>query len=294
MRSKTLLVAGLGAALIALAGCGGGTVTGSATPQGGAGAQQQGGAQPGGGQKITTVGDLGALVQHNASNKNSAHMTMSMDIGGMGAINASGDIRFDGTQSAEQMTMTLPGMGDMQMIVIGTTTYMKIPSGLAGVAGGSGDGKPWMKLDVGGDDALSKSLGSTAGLADQTDPTQLINNIAKAGTITHVTQDEVDGAPATHYTITVDVQKMLATMGGSADDAQKQAMSALGLKTMPFDIWVNGDNLPVKITTDLAFANPASSGAPSQVNMTVNYTKWGESVNIAPPPADQVGTMGGN
>jgi hypothetical protein len=292
MRSKTLLVAGIGAALITLAGCGGGTVTGSATPQGGGGSggsQQQ---QQGSGQKITTVGDLGALVQHNTSTKNTAHMTMSMDIGGMGAITASGDMKFAGTQTAEQMTMTLPGMGDMQMIMTGTTIYMKIPASLAGM-GSSDSTKPWMKLDLSGNDALSKSLGSTANLADQTDPTQLISKIAQAGTITGVTHDTVDGAATTHYAITVDVQKMIATMGGAADDAQKQAMSQLGLKSMPFNIWVNSDNLPVKITTDLAFANPAS-GAPSQVNMTVLYTKWGESVNIQPPPADQVGTMGGN
>lgn len=295
MRSRTLLVAGVSAALLALAGCGS-TVAGTPTAAGGG---NTGGGGGGTSQKITTVSDLGAIVQHNASSKNSAHVTMAMNVGGMGAINATGDMKFDGAQSAEQMTMTLPGMGDMQMIVIGTTTYMKIPTDLAGLAGGTGaSSKPWTKIDLSGNDALSKSLGSTAGLADQTDPTQLIKKIAQAGTITNVTQDTVDGAPATHYSITVDVQKMLTTMTGSADDTEKQALSQLGLKTMPFDIWVNSDNLPVKITTDMAFSGSAmgagGAGTPTQVDVTVNYTNWGEPVNIQAPPADQVGTLGGN
>ena len=291
MRSRMLLVAGVGATLLTLAACGS-TVTGSPTPV--AGGSGGGGTT----QKITTVSDLGALVQHNATSKNSAHVTMAMNVGGMGAINATGDIKFDGTQSAEQMAMTLPGMGDMQIVVIGTTTYMKLPSDLAGLAGGTGMTKPWMKIDLSGNDALSKSLGSTAGLADQTDPTQLIKKIAQAGTITKVTQDTVDGAPATHYSITVDVQKMLTTMTGNADDTEKQALTQLGLKTMPFDIWVNSDNLPVNITTAMAFSGSAMSaaggGAPTQVDVTVNYTKWGEPINIQAPPADQVGTLGGN
>ena len=85
MRSRTLLVAGVSAALLALAGCGS-TVAGTPTAAGGG--------NTGGGtsQKITTVSDLGAIVQHNASSKNSAHVTMAMNVGGMGAINATGDM----------------------------------------------------------------------------------------------------------------------------------------------------------------------------------------------------------
>jgi hypothetical protein len=282
MRGRTVLVAGIGAAMITLAGCGGHGIAGSATPQGAGGAAA---AAPGTSQKIASVADLGALVQHNASGKNSAHVQMAMTVPGAGDISAAGDIRFNGTQSAEQMTMTIPGVGGMQMVMVGTTIYLQLPAGLSALAGGAGGTKPWTKIDLNGDDALSKSLGSTAGLADQTDPTQLINKIAAAGTITNVTHENVGGVAATHYAITVDVAKMVATMGSG--DAEKQAMSALGVKSMPFDIWVNSANLPIKIVTKLAFANPAGGGS-SQVDMTVNYTNWGETVNIQAPPADQV------
>jgi hypothetical protein len=283
MRSRTLLVAGIGAALITLAGCGGTSINGSATPQGGGGA-------PAAAPKIASVADLGALVQHNASGKNSAHIQLDMTIPGAGAITAAGDMKFAGAQSAEQMTMTLPGVGDMQMVMLGRTIYMKIPSSLAGLAGGAPtSAKPWMKIDLNGSSALSKSLGSTANLAGQTDPTQLINQIAQAGTITSVNAETLDGVATKHYTITVDVRKMLATMGTNMDPAQQQAMSSLGVTSMPFDIWVNSDNLPVKITTKIAVSGITASGGASEVDMTVIYSNWGESVNIQAPPADQVG-----
>jgi hypothetical protein len=283
MRSRTLLVAGIGAALITLAGCGGTSISGSATPQGGGGA-------PAAAPKIASVADLGALVQHNASGKNSAHIQLDMTVPGAGAITAAGDMKFAGTDSAEQMTMTLPGVGDMQMVMLGRTIYMKIPSSLAGLAGGAPTStKPWMKIDLNGSSALSKSLGSTANLAGQTDPTQLINQIAQAGTITSVKSETLDGVATKHYTITVDVRKMLATIGTNMDPAQQQAMSALGVTSMPFDIWVNSDNLPVKITTKIAVSGVTAGGGASEVNMTVTYSNWGESLNIQAPPADQVG-----
>jgi hypothetical protein len=289
MLRKTLLVAGAGAALIALSACGPDNIAGSATSQGsgGAAAASSGpssSAPSGDSQKISTVADLGALVQHNASAKNSVHVQMDMSIPGAGAISAQGDMKFAGTQSAEQMTMTVPGAGAMQMVIVGGNFYMKLPAAL------SSSDKPWVKVDTSGNDALSQSLGSTASLADQTDPTQLIDKIKSAGTITNTTHEQLNGEATTHYSINVDVKKMAANMAST--DTEKQALSQLGATTMPFDIWVNSDNLPVKIVTKIAFPDP-TSGKSEQVSMTALYTNWGQPVTVTAPPADQVGTLGG-
>jgi hypothetical protein len=285
MLRKTLLVAGAGAALIALCACGPDNMAGSASAQGsGSGGAAASSTQGGDSQKISTVADLGALVQHNASTKNSVHVQMDMTIPGAGAISAQGDMKFAGTQSAEQMTMTVPGAGAMQMVVVDGNFYMKLPAGLSTSA------KPWVKIDLSGNDALSKSLGSTANLADQTDPTQLIDKIKSAGTITNTTHEQVNGEDTTHYSINVDVKKMADSMAST--DTQKQALEQLGATTMPFDIWVNSDNLPVKIVTKIAFPDP-TSGKSEQVSMTALYTNWGQPVTVAAPPADQIGTLGG-
>jgi hypothetical protein len=284
MRSKTLLVAGVGAAVIALAGCSAASISGSAAPQG-AGAP----AASHSGERISTVADLGAVVQHNASAKNSVHVQMVMSVPGAGAISAAGDMRFAGTQSAVRMTMTLPSLGDMQMIMVAGNIYLKLPANLAGMMG-AGSTKPWVRIDLNGTDPTAKSLGSAADLAGQTDPSAMIEQIKSAGTITKVTQEQLNGEQTTHYTITVDARKMAETM---TDQAQKQAISALGVSTMPFDIWVNSANLPVRITTRIAYADQ-TSGQSQQVAMTANYTNWGQPVSVTAPPADQVGTLGGH
>jgi hypothetical protein len=262
-----LLVAGVGVAVLALTGCAPNSITGSAAPQG---AAQAGGVST----TAASVADLGAAVQHNAAEKNSVHVEMAVTVPGFGALSASGDMKLAGTKSAVAMTMDVPSVGSMQMVVVDGTSYLKLPTGLAGLMGGSD--KPWVKFDLGSDDAVAQALGSTAGFADQVDPTQLINQIKSAGTITKVTHETLNGQPTTHYAITVDVAKLAG--------AEKQSMAGLDVKTLPFDIWVDSDNLPVRIITKVGYADPVS-GSAQQVAITVNYTAWGQPVNVTAPPA---------
>lgn len=283
MRSRAFLVAGVGAAAIALAGCSS-TISGSAAP---VGAAHTGGgsSDPAG---IHTVADLGAAVEHNTA-ASSVHLTMSVSIPGAGDITATGKVKFAGAQTQEQMVMALPQVGAMQMVLSSGQLYIELPPNLMGTLNVD---KQWVRIDLGGSNPLAQSLGSEADLADQANPSQLINQIAAAGTITKVTQETLNGQPTTHYSITVNVAKMAQTMtGGNA--SEKQALSQLGITTMPFDIWVNSSNLPVKIITSFAFADP-TSGQSQQVKITVNYTMWGLPVDIVVPPASQVGTLGGN
>ncbi len=277
----TVLAAGVGAT-IALAGCST-TVTGSAAPQGAAaqaGASQQAGT-------VSTVTDLGAAVQHTASARNSVHVAMSMAIPEAGAITASGVLRYGSAGVAEQLSMTLPGAGAIEIVLLDGSIYEKLPSGVGSTLGTD---KPWIKIDLTGPGSpLAGSLGSSATLSDQADPTQLLQQIAKAGTITRTTHETVNGTATTHYAITVDVAKLVATMSGN--DQEKQALSELGVTSMPFDIWVDSNNLPVRIMSKTAYANPLTNES-AAVTVTINYSGWGQPVTIQAPPADQVGTIG--
>jgi hypothetical protein len=282
MRSKLLLVAAFGAGLVALSACGTTTVSGTATaPGAGAPAAPAQGA----GAQISSVADLGSLVQHSASKKTSTHVTMNMTVSGGGTLTAEGDFKFAGTESAMHMGMTVPSAGDMDMILVDRVFYLKLPANL------NTTGKPWVKIDLNGNDALSKSFGSTVNLAGQSDPTQIIEKFTSSGTITKVSHEDVDGQPTTHYAIAVDVRKLAQSLG--AADAEKQALDTLNVSTLPLDVWVNSDGLPVKVVMHIAVANP-QTGQAVQVNMTANYTHWGEPVDISAPPADEVGTLDGN
>jgi hypothetical protein len=282
MRRKSLVIVGAGAALLALTACGP-SVAGSAAPAGGAsGAASQGQAQGGSDTKVSTVAELGSLVQHNASAKNAVHIDMNMTMNSTD-VTASGDMKFAGSQSAMQLNMTIPGAGSMEMVLVDGVEYMKLPAGMAP------GGKPWVKLDLSSGNPASAALGSSAAMTQQADPSTLIDKIKSAGTIKSVTQEQLNGQDTTHYSITVDPKKMAADMG--ATDTEKQALGQLNVGSMPFDVWVDSNNLPVKITSKTA-TSVAGAGA-IEATVTVNYTKWGEQVNVQAPPADQVGTLGG-
>jgi hypothetical protein len=277
----TVLATGV-AASIALAGCSS-TVTGSAAPQG-ATAPQQGAPQQQQPVKVSTVADLGAAVQHTASAHNSVHVRMAMAIPGAGSINSAGVLRFGSGGVAEQMSMTVPGAGAIEVILLDGSVYEKLPSAAASALGTD---KPWLKVDLSGS-PLAGPLG-TASLSNQADPTQLLQQITKSGTITKVSHETLNGTATTHYAITVDVAKMVQTMTGN--DQEKQALSELHVGNVPFDIWVDSNNLPVRITSKTAYANPLTDESLA-VTMTLDYSGWGQPVTIQAPPADQVGTLG--
>ncbi|HEX3589583.1 MAG TPA: hypothetical protein VHV74_08115 [Pseudonocardiaceae bacterium] len=284
VRGRGLLVAGVGVAAIALAGCSPTSISGSAAPQGATGHSGQGQQQE---TTAASVSELGAQVQHTTTVHNTVHMDMTMTVPEAGSISATGDMKF-GSSVAEQMTMNLPSVGSMRMVLVDGTIYLKLPSSLTQELGSD---KPWAKISLNGDDPLSQSLGSTTDLAGQADPSQLLKQIASAGTITKVSHETLNGQPVTHYAITVDVAKMAQTMTGNAQE--KQALSQLGISTMPFDIWVDSNNLPMKIVTKVAYDNPVSGGSEA-VSIQVNYSNWGQPVTISAPPSSEVGELGGH
>ncbi|HEX5119470.1 MAG TPA: hypothetical protein VFW65_30135 [Pseudonocardiaceae bacterium] len=287
MRSKTLLVAGAAVAALALAGCGPSSIIGSAAPQGQQVPQRSATQQDQAGKPASTVADLGAAVKQNTSQHNSVHVTMAMSVPEVGSINSTGDLTFS-PSLAEHMTMAVPSLGNMETVLVNGTMYVKLPAQLANLMGSTG--KPWTKFDLGADNPLSASLGSTADVAAQADPTKLLQQIA-AGTITKVTHGTVNGVAATHYTITVDVAKMVAAQSG--DQAEEQALQQLGVTSVPFDIWVDSNDLPLRIVTHVAYAEPGTNQS-EQVTITINYTDWGKPVTISAPPADQVGSLDGH
>lgn len=273
---RTWLVTGVGTVLLAVTACAPTTVTGTARPQ-----VRPAAPVP---AAVRSVSELGAAVRHVAARHESVHVDLALTIPDAGRITASGDLRF-GSSVAERMTMTMPGVGDLRMLLVDGRVYVRLPDGLAGALGSA---KPWSAVDVTGSNPLAESLGSETSAAGQADPTRLVQQIARAGAITRVTAESLAGTPTTHYAITVDVAELAATAG---TESQRAALSELDVRTMPFDLWVDGDGLPARIVSQLAYADPISDGS-EKVDLTADYTRWGEPVAITAPPADQVGTLG--
>jgi hypothetical protein len=184
-----------------------------------------------------------------------------------------------GTNFAMNMTMTMPGAGEMTMIMLPDGAYLKMPQSPQ-------PGKPWIKISTDGTDELSKAYGAIIKSTQQeTDITKSIEKLKDAGTITKSAKEQLDGAAVTHYWITVDLAKAAAAQADPTLKAAIQKAIDSGIKTTSDEIWINKDNLPVKFVAQV----PTPDGAPTAVTET--FADWGKSVNITPPPADQIMQM---
>ncbi|HET9139574.1 hypothetical protein [Actinophytocola sp.] len=269
MRKTTLLTCGAAAiAALVLSGCQSGGESGSGNSGNGAGSSAE----------IGSLSMLADVVSKKSTEKQSAHMQMSIE-GGEEAINAQGDIQF-GNDVAMEMTMAVPEMAEVTMRLVDNVFYIKTGEELE-------PGKPWLKIDANGSDPMSKVFASLVDqMKSQGDPSQTLKQLQDAGEITSKKSEQLDGQDTTHYTVTVDVQKALA----KADPELKKMLdgaATAGLKDYPMDIWLNKDNLPVRIVTTVSATNPQTQKT-EQAKVTVNYTDWGKKIEVAAPAPNEI------
>ncbi|RZQ60718.1 hypothetical protein [Amycolatopsis suaedae] len=293
MRKTAAAVAGLALALV-LGACGDKPADNGAAPA------------PGDSGGLNALfGDAQELVRaasFKADTAKTAKFTMEMTAEGQN-VTAKGEGRFDGPNTAMSMTMSMPGAPDaMEMRTIGTDVYMKMPEGQGAALGTD---KPWIKLSLGGDDPISKTFGAIMTKStEQSDPRRSLEMIQKAGKITKSEQTQLDGQPADHYWVDLDLVKMVDMMleGMPAEVAGKAKESMQGKSVViPMELWLNAEKLPVQVTMDMGAVSQAiaeSGGAPASApgnaaegKVTMKYTDWGAPVTVEAPPADQVGEI---
>jgi hypothetical protein len=287
MRRTHLLILGIVAGLGTLTACGQGTVSGSAAPAAGSTGSVPAAGGIGG---ATTVSQLGALVSANTAAKNTAHF--AVQVSGLLNMTATGVVRFGSPLEMDEHS-TMAGFGDMETVLSGGFAYVKLPDQLAQLMHVN---TPWVKNNPNGTDSMDMMINQSLRTAQQNaDPAAMLDKIKSSGTITATLKEEVDGQPTTHYTITIDLKKMLASLGsGDAMAAEVNQEINAGLTSEPLDIWVDSENLPVKFSESVSMPNPVQQGKTITVATTGTYTDWGQPVTITAPPADQVGSIPGN
>jgi hypothetical protein len=246
---------------------------------------QNGGSGGGATEAATNLVALAKQVGDQTDESSTAHMTFTGDAGQM-KITGDGDMRLGGGEPAMAMDMDTGQTGKMSMVLLDGVLYMKLPAEL------SQGGKPWIKIDSKDkSNPLAQVLSSVVDqMRQNADPRAALEQFQEAGEITSSSKEELNGEQTTHYKITVDVQKLA---DNQQDPTLKQAMESAiesGLKDFPVELWVNGDNLPVRMKVQMPTTDP-TSGKSVPVNVQVDYSKWGEPVEIEPPPADQVGEL---
>jgi hypothetical protein len=263
MRTIARLTCGVAVVALALAGCSKET----GTPVG---------SGPGADAKVDSLVTLADLVKRKSTEKQAAHVTIAVDAGGE-AITGAGDMRF-GDKPAMDLKMSVPEMAELTLRFVDGVFYFKLPEEPE-------PGKPWVKIDTNGTDELSQALGNVvAQMKDSGDPSQLLSNLQRAGTITATKTEQLNGKSTTHYTVTVDVAKLAAQQPALA------AATKAGISSFPLDVWLDADNLPARITVNTPYTDPKTQQT-AQVKVQADYTDWGKRVDVTAPPAGEIAKL---
>jgi hypothetical protein len=238
-----------------------------------------------GNEAATNLVALAKQVGDKTAQSDSAHLVFTGGAGGM-EVKGEGDLRLGGSDPAISMDMNAGPQGEMSMVLLDGVLYLKLPAEL------SASDKPWIKIDSNDkSNPMAQALGSlTDQMRKNADPRLALEQFQEAGTIESSGQEELNGEETTHYKIKVDVEKLAENQ---QDPTLKQAMQQAiqsGLKDFPVELWLNGDQLPVRMVVEMPTADP-TSGKSIPVKVQVDYSKWGEPVTIEAPPADQVGEL---
>ncbi|WP_019143684.1 LolA-like protein [Aeromicrobium massiliense] len=192
-----------------------------------------------------------------------SHMTMTVDAAGQ-KITGEGDVRVsdDPAKTAVSMTMDTGETGAMDLVLVDQVMYMRLGQLTSG---------KYVKIDLTDEsNPIGKQYGS---LVDQLDPSAQVEQLDEAISGFEATGDpvQIDGVEAQPYEVTVDTAKLQEAAGQSA------GQGAAGMPaTIEYTMWIGPDDLIRRMTT-------TSAGT-----VTVDYSKWGEDLDIAAPKASEI------
>ena len=233
---------------------------------------------------ITAVYEAGSYHQE---------LDMSMTAEGQ-SLSITADADIDNTTQRAAMTMDLGLMGgEMEMVVDDGVIYMRSPA-FEPIAP-----TPWVSMDPAKmDPEAAAQLGGFG--PGTTDPSAYAGLFAGVFDVRASGAADIDGVATTRYVGTIDLAKVLEgfsdVVGEDVDAATKEQLEAaveqfdaLGIdEKIPFQIWIDEDGLPrrQRITMDFGELVPGTEEA--LLDMTVDYSAFGEPVDVEIPKASQV------
>jgi hypothetical protein len=211
---------------------------------------------------------------------------------GAGAFSMKGTSEVDYANNASHSIITMPMLGKMETIQIGNVSYVKSDM-MSGLTGSSK--QQWMKSSA----SSADSTGVTGSLGGS-DPTAMFAFLAGASSLDQVGTEQIDGVETVHYTGTIDASKIAQNLPADQAKQVRDSIAAVGMKEMPFDVWVGSDGLVrrVAFTFDLSAMSGGASPAPgtemlknAKMVITIDLFDYGVPVSIEAPPASEIAKM---
>lgn len=211
-------------------------------------------------------------------------------------ITANGVVDFAGHTA--QLTETLPAnAGSMEIRFLNGMVYLQLPGQLGQQLAG---GKQWASIDANklAQQQYGASLSELQG-SMPSDPTDALGYLRGASDqVRELGPDTVDGTPAKHYDVTIDLDKASAGQPAQAQQATKQLERQLGTHTLPAQVWIDEQGRMRKIVMDEKITPPSPAPGkpatgPVSLAVTETFSDFGTPVNVTAPPADQTADITG-
>ena len=266
-RPTAIAAAGIAAALLA-AGCASGKPSGPGSSGSGVSPAQ-----------VVTL--AAGQAKHATSFSSSWRITMS----GTGSATLAGTLQMRTRPLLVDMgvrPMTAGGQsapGGVQEIVTGHAVYLKAP-GLAQRLG-----KPWVKVSFAQvQQRTGISFAQITQQMQQNNPLVVTQMLAAATNVRVAGHQVIDGVPTTHYTGTYPAAAALARLPSSLRAAQQRALRRLGVTSVQFSVWIDGQHQARKIIEQ-------ETGTAGQLTATFTVTSINQPLSVTLPPASQVAAI---
>ena len=246
-----------------------------------------------------TTNPLAVIISAADKTKEAGTARVSMDMkmdGPTGAVTMTAEGLFDMASKTGEMTMEMempdapagtPDLGTTEAVFQGTVIYMK----MAALSAQLPPGKPWVSFDL-------QSVGEEVGLdfealmqSGTSDPTQTLEYLRGAsGEVETVGEEEVRGAPATHYRASISFDKILEQAPPELRDRLKPSIELMkewaGADQIPVELWIDEEGRLVRM--EQAFEYAAGPAAGSSMDMAMEMYDFGIEVDVQVPPPSQV------
>lgn len=203
-------------------------------------------------------------ISEAAGESSSAEIDMELTSSGL-VTTTQGQVDYTGDEPAIAMAMNAPAIGDQEIrtTLVDGTMYLSMP-------GQQASGSVWYRIDL---DDPNNPLADLMGGMEAIDPRQSIESFGKGLTkVVYRGEESVEGVETKHYEVTGETSSVTSGTG-----AGKGAASKLP-DTLTYDVWLDEEDRLIQMEADLD----------QQGSMSLTMTEWGEPVDVAAPPEDQV------
>ncbi|MEU2061842.1 hypothetical protein [Streptomyces sp. NPDC013455] len=139
------------------------------------------------------------------------------------------------------------------------------------------EGKDWIKVDGA---AVFGKKGARAVSGDNGSPSASMRGLKYADNVENLGAQTVNGQRTTHYRAVIDQDHMGRFKDVYGEDSPMG--TATGVKSIIMDVWVGSDDLPVRLKQKLGV-----------MTISMDFEKFGESVDVKAPPAGRVADLSG-